>query len=190
MSADQILHLVFRDSCNILWLYCGLLIASILEAWLWKARFFQPLNQPIHQTWFGANKRWRGLISLPLTNTLSTCLFQIAESVLLSTTQISISKDLLLFSDFNCIEYGLLIGFICNLAELPNSFIKRRLRMPPGSQSNFLFYFADHMDSALGVILLWYFYFNFPLHSILTALAISPLLFMGATRLRKKLGLK
>jgi hypothetical protein len=99
-------------------------------------------------------------------------------------------QDFILFSDFNLLEFGLLAGFIFNLSELPNSFIKRRLDIPPGDESNKIFYFVDHMDSTYGLLLLWYVYFHFPEHFIITGLIITPLLFMGATELRKKLGLK
>ncbi len=82
------------------------------------------------------------------------------------------------------------IKYIVNLSELPNSFIKRRLDIPPGDESSKVFYLIDHMDSTYGVLILWYLYFHFPFHLIITGIIVTPLLFMGATELRKKLGLK
>lgn len=179
------LWMVFIDSCNVLWLGCSLFLASALEAVLWKTPYFEPFNRPIHSGWFGANKRWRGLISLPLAHTVSVCCLQILERYLVPT-----STNFILFSDFNGIEYGLIVGFVFNLAELPNSFIKRRLKIPPGDESSWVFYVIDHMDSTFGVLILWSLYFQFPLHLILVGIIAAPLLFMGATWLRKKLGLK
>ena len=173
------------DTLNLLWLALSLFIAGVIEAFLWKTSPFQALNIPIHTAWFGANKKWRGLISLPIAMLISVCLLKLVEIVIPSLAQQQIS-----FSRFNLIEFGLLVGFIFNLAELPNSFVKRRLNIPPGDESNKLFYFIDHMDSTYGVLILWYFYFHFPLHFIITGLIVTPLLFMGATELRKKLGLK
>ncbi len=168
-----------------MWLGCGLFLAGVLEAFLWKTPYFESLNQPIHQTWFGANKRWRGLVSLPITMVVSTWLIQLPEIYLFQE-----KTNFVLLSDFNAIVYGLFVGFIFNLAELPNSFIKRRLQIPPGDESNRLFYVIDHMDSTFGVLILWYFFFAFPKHLVLTGCIVAPLLFMGATWLRKQLGLK
>lgn len=180
-----IVNQFIQDTLNITWLGLGLFAAGILEAFLWKTSLFQPLNKPIQRQWFGANKRWRGLVSLPLTGALSTCLFHYFEGHLFSQT-----APLILFSNFDCLEYGLLVGFIFNLAELPNSFIKRRLNIPPGDESRKSVFIIDHMDSTYGVLMLWYFYFNFPAHLIWTGLFVFPALFMGATVIRKSLGLK
>ena len=173
------------DALNLLWLALSLFIAGVIEAFLWQTSPFQALNIPIQTDWFGANKKWRGLVSLPLAMLVSVYLLDAVERLIPTLAQQEIA-----FSNFNPIEFGLLVGFVFNLAELPNSFIKRRLAIPPGDESNKLFYFIDHMDSTYGVLLLWYLYFHFPLHFIITGLIVTPLLFMAATELRKKLGLK
>ena len=177
-------NLSISDTLNLLWLASGLFIAGVIEAFLWKTSPFQLLSIPIQAEWFGVNKKWRGLVSLPLAMVISVCLLNIVENV------VNIPSQAILFSDFNPLEFGLLVGFVFNLAELPNSFVKRRLNIPPGDENNRLFYFIDHMDSTYGVLILWYFYFHFPLHFIITGSIVTPLLFMGATELRKKLGLK
>lgn len=53
---------------------------------------------------------------------------------------------------------GLLAGTGCMLGELPNSFIKRQLRIPPGSAGagpvvRPLFFVVDRLDSTLGVLM-------------------------------------
>lgn len=179
------MHFFVADTLNLLWLALSLFIAGVIEAFLWNTSPFQALNVPIQTAWFGANKKWRGLISLPIAMLISVYLLSLLERLIPALSRQEIS-----FSNFNLIEFGLLVGFIFNLAELPNSFIKRRLDIPPGDENNQLFYFIDHMDSTYGVLILWYFYFHFPLHFIVTGLIVTPLLFMGATELRKKLGLK
>ena len=172
------------DTLNLLWLGLSLFVAGVIEAFLWQTSSFQRLNFPIQAQWFGVNKKWRGLVSLPLAMVISVYLLYSVENLF------TIPDRAILFSDFNLLEFGLLVGFVFNLAELPNSFIKRRLDIPPGDENNQLFYFIDHMDSTYGVLILWYFYFHFPLHFIMTGSIVTPLLFMGATELRKKLGLK
>jgi hypothetical protein len=184
-ESTNIFNLFLHDTVNIIWLGIGLFIAGVLEAFLWKTPPFQLLNFPIQKDWFGANKKWRGLVSLPLTMIVSTYLLQIIEKFIFPT-----STNWILFSNFNFIFYGLSVGFIFNLSELPNSFIKRRLEIPPGDESNKFFYIIDHIDSTYGVLLLWYFFWQIPLHLILTGAIVAPLLFMGATWLRKLLGLK
>lgn len=52
---------------------------------------------------------------------------------------------------------GLLAGAGCMLGELPNSFIKRQLRIPPGAPgagpiARPLFFVVDRLDSTLGVL--------------------------------------
>jgi hypothetical protein len=185
ISEPQLLQFLLQDTLNLLWLALALFIAGVIEAFLWKTSFFQLLNQPIQVDLFGANKKWRALISLPLAMAISVYLLHFVEISLPS-----LPREAILFSNFNLLEFGLLVGFVFNLSELPNSFIKRRLNIPPGDESSKLFYFVDHMDSTYGVLILWYLYFHFPLHFIITGLIITPLLFMGATELRKKLGLK
>ena len=174
-----------QDALNLLWLLFGLFIAGLLEGVLWKTPMFEWCNVPIQAVRFGPNKRWRGLISLPLTTVLATLGFQVIESSLLA-----IPENWIHFSDFNALEYGLLTGLFCNLAELPNSFVKRRLNIPPGDESQVITFITDHLDSTLGILILWGGYFHFPGHFIRVGLVVSPLLFMMATWIRKGLKLK
>ena len=184
------IQLAIADTLNLLWLGVGLFIAGAIEAFLWKTRPFKLLDLPIQTELFGANKKWRGLISLPLAMVISVYLLHFVEISFPFLSLSFLPNNYILFSDFNLWEFGLLVGFIFNLSELPNSFVKRRLNIPPGDESSKVFYLVDHMDSTYGVLILWYLYFHFPLHLIITGLVVTPLLFMGATELRKKLGLK
>jgi hypothetical protein len=184
MTNDQFFLILLWDILNIVWLALGLFLAGIIEGFLWKTQWFALANQPINKELFGENKRWRGLITLPLTNTISTFLFQLLEKFF------PLGDNFIFFSNFNFIEYGLLVGFIFNLSELPNSFVKRRLKIPPGDESNRMIYFIDHMDSTYGVLILYWLYFKFPFHFIATGLILAPILFIGATWVRKRIGLK
>jgi CDP-archaeol synthase len=175
---------LFQDILNLIWMGLGLLLAGIIEGYLWKTTWFNYFNYPINKELFGENKRWRGLITLPLTNTLSTFLFQLLEQ------QTFIGHFIKVFSKYNFLEYGLLVGFVFNLAELPNSYIKRRLKIPPGDESNKIAFLIDHIDSTYGVLLLYWLYFKFSFHFIATGFIVAPLLFIIATWIRKKMGLK
>jgi hypothetical protein len=177
--------MILIEIVNLLWLSLGLFIAGVLEAFFWKTSFFQLFNQPINPKLFGENKKWRGLISLPLANLISVWLLQEVEFFSFPPLD-----HFVFLSQYNFLEYGILVGFVFNLSELPNSFMKRRLNIPPGDESNPFFYVIDHLDSTYGVLILWYFYFHFPLSLVLVGLVVTPLLFMAATLARKKLGLK
>ena len=65
------------DTLNLLWLALSLFIAGVIEAFMWKTSLFQLLNIPIQAEWFGANKKWRGLFSLPIAMVISVCLLNI-----------------------------------------------------------------------------------------------------------------
>ena len=71
------------------------------------------LKIPIHQGWFGRNKTWRGLILMPVAAALGVML---AASVWPAQ-----------FGGWNPVVLGVLLGLAYALAELPNSFVKRRL---------------------------------------------------------------
>ncbi len=120
-----------------------LIITNILHMVAVKLHFFKFLNIPINTKAFGENKTWRGVIFVSLVNTIFT-----------------ISADYLF--DVN-IEHPVLLGFLLGLAyvisELPNSFIKRKKKIPAGGQHNknkIIFVLFDKTDSAFGVSLVYY----------------------------------
>ena len=185
MSFIDLFAIPFYDCLTIVWLGLPLLMASIIEAFLWKTAVFECLNYPISVKLFGENKKWRGLVSLPIAHLLSVWFFQRLEVGL----ELHFNKIILL-SSLNGFSYGLLVGFVFNLSELPNSFIKRRLNIPPGAERSPIFYWIDHMDSTYGVLIVLYFYLQPPIHLLLNGLWMAPVAFAAATWLRKKIGVK
>ncbi|MEO1465371.1 MAG: CDP-archaeol synthase, partial [Cyanobacteria bacterium J06633_1] len=106
-------NFLISDTLNLLWLALSLFIAGVIEAFLWKTAPFELLNVPIQTAWFGANKKWRGLVSLPIAMLISVYLLNSVEALIPALAQQTIS-----FSNFRLIEFGLLVGFVFNLAEL------------------------------------------------------------------------
>ncbi len=55
---------------------------------------------------------------------------------------------------------GILLGFGMTLGELPNSFIKRQLKIPPGERKNgilgVVFFLFDQVDITIGIWILLY----------------------------------
>ena len=184
------LHLILQDIGNLGWLLLALLIAGILEYFAWKTPLFEWLNVPIQRDWFGENKRWRGLFSLPLMQLAPVYLFAAIETLGLRTPLGSSLESWTLFSDFSLWQYALISGFVFNLAELPNSFIKRRLDIAPGENSGWIGFIGDHIDSTYGLLLAWLLIFHFPMHLIVVGAIACPLLFMVSTLFRQQVGLK
>lgn len=92
---------------------------------------------------FGKKKTFRGFIVVTLLNGVITHLYYI-------TLGADISLSLSPFLS------GALAGFLYSLFELPNSFLKRRLGIPPSAEASGIlkpvFRFIDQSDSVLGAV--------------------------------------
>ncbi|WP_299111172.1 CDP-archaeol synthase [uncultured Winogradskyella sp.] len=108
-----------------------------------KRNYFPYLKLPISKKAFGSNKTWRGFIFIPIANAI-----------------ILLAIDLTSYLNIvNPLRLGLTLGIAYMFFELPNSFIKRRLRIKSGEQSQsnkILFSLIDKTDSAFGVNLIYY----------------------------------
>jgi CDP-archaeol synthase len=108
------------------------------------------LATPIERTWFGENKTYRGLICVALGTAVGFVV--IAPRFLLLAGEHRATKLILL---------GLLVGTAAMLAELPNSFLKRRIGIAPGSQARGIrgvaFHVLDQIDVVFGAwaVLAW-----------------------------------
>ena len=104
-----------------------------------KLDLLPALKIPIHHAWFGRNKTWRGLLVMPATAALGVVL---AAAVWPEQ-----------FGGWNPVVLGVLLGLAYALAELPNSFVKRRLGIDAGKRPPrhaAWFALADQADSAIG----------------------------------------
>lgn len=99
---------------------------------------------------FGRNKTWRGIVAVAfgtaLTWELQTGILHGYEAV----------RDIELF-DYGAVPgfwYGLLLGAVTEAAELPTSFVKRQLGIPPGRTAAGVlaawFFVWDQLDLLLG----------------------------------------
>jgi hypothetical protein len=121
------------------------------------------LKIPIHEGWFGRNKTWRGVIVMPVLAALGTML---ASAVRPEQ-----------FGGWNPIVLGVLLGLAYVLAELPNSFVKRRLGIEPGkrpTRNAAWFAIADQADSAIGCVLVYGWALGLTPGTILLFLMIGP----------------
>ena len=103
---------------------------------------------------FGANKRVRGLASLPVAAAVVFAAFGALQGAL---------PEWLLAAmwPLTTIQYamlGALAGLACMLAELPNSFVKRQLGIEPGEMprrglARSIVRAVDRVDSPLGMVI-------------------------------------
>ena len=106
---------------------------------------------------FGANKTWKGFFGMIFLTALWMWIFGLIDSTFSRVHGISLFR----YEDFSTAEewlYGAIWGFGYVLFELPNSFIKRRIGIPPGKNRaglmGNLFKFIDQADSVLGCMIL------------------------------------
>jgi CDP-archaeol synthase len=121
------------------------------------------LKVPIHRQWFGENKTWRGLLVIPLTTAVGT----------VATARIWPDA----FDGWNPFVLGILVGLAYAAAELPNSFVKRRLGIAPGKRPprhRAWFALADQADSAVGCGLAYGWALKLSPGTILFLMAIGP----------------
>ena len=156
------------------------IIGNVAHMIVVKKDLFSILAKPISTHLFGKNKTFRGFVFLPLA---------IGASCLLTSTILGPFSTTVL-NDF-LIGFGLGLAYI--IAELPNSFLKRRVGIAPGeSASKFRFFqlFIDKTDSLLGACLFYFFAMKIDIQEIVLLFIISFLLHLSISFLLVILKLK
>lgn len=131
-----------------------------------KTQFYKKHSHPIdnYKTWkdgnriFGNNKTWVGFFSMIIISTT----IHILTGLCIDALGLSYISDLYLISK-NTIIYntaiGIMSGFIYMIAELPNSFIKRRVGIEAGKTDKglkgLIFFIVDQIDSLVGIAILF-----------------------------------
>jgi CDP-archaeol synthase len=99
---------------------------------------------------FGDNKTYRGLAVVSLGTAIGFGL----QSLLLHRIASIRGIELFDYAFFKSVAVGLAVGVAAMLSELPNSFIKRRFEIAPGSVAKgwkrAIFYVYDQIDFLLG----------------------------------------
>lgn len=118
-----------------------LLVSNTLHMLVVKKDFFAFLAKPVTSTYFGTNKTWRGFVFLPLANGILLLLLCLINPF---------------FPWQRGFSLGFILGFAYMLFELPNSWLKRKMGIAPGTKAEkntWFFGLLDKMDSSLGVSL-------------------------------------
>lgn len=133
-----------------LFLCLPVVLAGIFHMVVVKLNLFRSLAVPIWASALGPNKTWRGILVMPLCGILGLILTQ--RMVL----ELGSAQGWLLLA--LSVHQGALLGLAYVIFELPNSFLKRRLGIPPGGQATQLrplFFALDHLDSLTGCVLVY-----------------------------------
>jgi hypothetical protein len=146
-------------------------ILTCLVPCLYMNGWFDRFNMPINERLFGCNKKWRGLISLPLINGILCTLYASLVSMPCSGLLLGVSS-----------------GFFWNIFELPNSFVKRCFfSIGPGDGDKYwATYIIDHLDSTIGVVVLLYFFYEIPMPELFNIVGISMFLHWINHLIRKR----
>ena len=165
-----------------LYLQVPVVIGGVLHMVVVKRNYLSALVVPIHEGWFGANKTWRGLFVVPLLTAFGGLCMMPLEWLL--TQAIGTS----LLSQWNLALLGFIAGVGYVLAELPNSFFKRRIGIEAGvvpEDKKYWFIALDQLDSALGVAIAYWLMLGISLETVwvyvitfpITALLVKQWLF-------------
>lgn len=149
------------------------IIGNMAHMIIVKKDLFSMLARPVSTDWFGKNKTFRGFVFLPLS--IGTICF--IESIFIGPFSSSI------LSDFGI---GAGLGLAYMLAELPNSFIKRRLGIAPGETGKNTGIFQliiDKSDSLLGACIFYFFAMKTSIHDIIFLFIVSFLLHISISSL-------
>ncbi|MFP5387235.1 MAG: CDP-archaeol synthase [Bacteriovoracia bacterium] len=156
------ISLALHEFLRVILLSIPLIVGGIIHMVAVKADILSYLKKPIHQRWFGQSKTWRGFVVMPLATWPGVWLAQRLESIF--------DLNAPLLSPYSSFLLALILGLGYCLAELPNSFMKRRLGIQEGKTSSkhkWLFIVIDQADSAVGCMIAY---------SLLIQISISTIL--------------
>ncbi|MCI0390482.1 MAG: CDP-archaeol synthase [Acidobacteria bacterium] len=139
------------------YLFSPLLIGLALHGFCIKYNSLAFLCRPVDRRQslhgkriFGDNKTYRGIVVVGLGTAIGFGL----QSLFLHQIASIRSIELFDYSFFKSLALGLAVGVAAMLSELPNSFIKRRLGIAPGTAAKgwkgLIFYVYDQIDLLLG----------------------------------------
>ena len=150
---------------ELLYLVLPVVVAGILNMVFVKAPFLESLKIPMDKgrklndgnRLFGENKTWKGFLGMIVLTAFVMLFFQ----WLALSFEWANSVSLFPYRDWQFpLEgafYGSIMGLAYVLAELPNSYIKRRIDISPGTNASGLkgkvFLIVDQADSVFGCVL-------------------------------------
>ncbi len=165
LCSDEITHKLWILILKILFLISPLIFAGISNMIFVKLRILKNLAIPIDggkvlkdgERLFGSNKTWKGFIGMIAFTAFWFLIIGLITKSFTWAKEISLIKYSTYQTPFTELIYGAIWGFSYVLFELPNSYVKRRLQIPPGKNAKGLkggiFTFIDQVDSVVGCMI-------------------------------------
>ena len=161
-----------------------LLMSLVVHAIMIRFNLFQSLFVPIDggEGVFGNNKTYRGFLAAVIgCSSGFVILCNFSDILCLFPHHFTYASTQIVF--------GATLGMMVMLSELPNSFIKRRLRIPSGQDGGTLCDFIDQVDIMLGFFLTYGHFIDVRSH-VLPGLCICYICHKMVTALSISLGMK
>lgn len=162
-----------------LYLFSPLIVASILAGYVQHYDTWKALKRPIDagttfrgSRVFGDNKTWRGVAC----SVIGSIIGVLGQKYMIADHAGAFA--VIDYARVNAFVLGVALGGGASLGELPNSFVKRRLGIAPGAQSQhalaFIFYLWDQVDvlTVTWPLLLFWYTPSWPL--VLTSFLLAP----------------
>jgi CDP-archaeol synthase len=164
MESSHFLHAI--------WLILPIVIAGVLHMLAVRWNIFPALRIPISTRIFGENKTLRGFILMPIFCSIGVFFSH--------AIQISMGYSSIFFTNGAAnLGLGLLLGLGYCLGELPNSWYKRRLGIPPGQSlpgHRVVSLITDHMDSLIGCLFVYGYFLVLTVMSCVFIIILGPLI--------------
>ncbi|MFM6935329.1 MAG: CDP-archaeol synthase [Flavobacteriales bacterium] len=165
---------------HIVLLFIPMILGNSIHMVLVKKNALPYFNRPISTKYFGQNKTYRGFLLLPIISAVISLVGSYIAGPFLSSHWM----DALL-------TFGM--GFAYLFAELPNSFVKRKLNIPNGGFSTkykTLQIIIDRADSMIGIFIYYYFLVCISLTDTLILFICAMFLSFGTSLLLNLLKIK
>jgi CDP-archaeol synthase len=177
---------IFAHVASAEWAIFPILIGGTLHMALVKDDLFHALARPINQRLFGHSKTWRGVLAMCLFCVVGVYALQMFFGFALASGTFD-------FNRLTALELGPMLGLSFVLAELPNSWVKRRMGVPPGARAaryTTLFVLGDQLDSVIVCGLIYVLVLGMPWTTFMVLLPVGVLLLLLLKRSLFHLGLK
>jgi CDP-archaeol synthase len=177
---------IFAHIATALWAVFPILVSGALHMLVVKDDLFHALARPIHNRWFGRSKTWRGAVVMPVFSVVGVYALELLFGFALPSGTFD-------FHRVTGIQLGLALGVAFILAELPNSYLKRRMNIAPGERSpryRLAFTLGDQLDSVFACGLVYVIALGMPLTTFGVFLPVGVLSLLLGKRGLFHLGLR
>ena len=176
-SMDRSLIEVILTALYLIW---PVIVGGVLHMIVVSKDMLQWLKIPVNVALFGQNKTLRGFVVMPVFTVIGF-LSLVPIEIWLKANDITPVLE-----GINVLVIGAVSGFLYVLAELPNSFLKRRMGAAPGETPERFkigFILLDQIDSALFIAVGYGVIFGFHWTVCVTAFVLSPVIALLVKRI-------